>query len=138
MDLKIFSRLAVGAFAMLVVLATPLRADIERFYVLGQDGCSQYIFYHNTQYNTWFLYYSCCGSQQWCWDTGVVSDPCGGGWSVYPTGGTGIPVTYDSAGNEIVTVAPGHGGHVGNESGVCRSFVPDGSSTLVIPPWELH
>ncbi|MBS1914300.1 MAG: hypothetical protein JST22_20085 [Bacteroidetes bacterium] len=130
-------RVLMLAGVALLLAGARAYANMEYWYIIGQDGCSEYVFQHNTQYNWWTVTYRCCGKTEWCTDAQGVIDPCGSGVA-FPAAGTGTPVVYDSAGNEIVSVLPGHGGHVGSESGYCRSFIPDGSSTLVIPPWGLQ
>ncbi|HVZ38516.1 MAG TPA: hypothetical protein VHI13_04515 [Candidatus Kapabacteria bacterium] len=127
----------IGAGIMLTAARGIAHADIQYWYVVGRDGCSEYLYEYNEQYRSWSVMYHCCGSSYWCYDDQGIADPCGNGQTL-PTFNNGTPVVYDSAGNQIVSVAPGRGGHIGSESGVCRSFIPDGSSTLVIPPWGLQ
>ncbi|MBS1913724.1 MAG: hypothetical protein JST22_17185 [Bacteroidetes bacterium] len=129
---------AVFGAALLIAIGGEVRANIEEWYFKGADGCSEFIIDHNTQYNYWTISYRCCGTDYWCVDeTGIVSNPCGQGITL-PTAGTGTPAVFDSQGNQIVSVAPGCGGHIAPGEGYCRSFIPDGSSTLVIPPWGLQ
>ncbi len=65
-------RLWVTASLMMLITVAQGRADIEKWYILGQDGCSEFVFLHNTQYGYWQLWYHCCGSTIWCYDDGVV------------------------------------------------------------------
>ncbi|HVZ37866.1 MAG TPA: hypothetical protein VHI13_01185 [Candidatus Kapabacteria bacterium] len=127
----------IGVAVALIAARGALHADIQQWYIIGRDGCSEYIYEYNEQYRSWTVMYHCCGSAYWCFDEQGIADPCGNGMA-FPAISTGTSVTYDSAGNEIVSVLPGHGGHIGSESGVCRSFIPDGSSYLVIPPVGLQ
>ncbi|MBS1913496.1 MAG: hypothetical protein JST22_16025 [Bacteroidetes bacterium] len=116
-----------GTAIMLTAARGIAHADIQ----------SWYIYEYNEQYHSWSVMYHCCGFSYWCYDDQGIVDPCGNGQTL-PTFGTGTPVAYDSAGNQIVSVVPGHGGHIGSESGVCRTFIPDGSSTIIIPPMRLQ
>lgn len=129
--------LVVLGAALLIATRGVAHADIQQWYIIGRDGCSEYIYEYNEQYKYWTVMYHCCGSAYWCFDAQGIADPCGNG-QTFPVLSTGTSVVYDSAGNQIVTVAPGHGGRIGRESGVCKSFVPDGSSYIVIPPMGLQ
>jgi hypothetical protein len=100
------------------------------------DGCAEYITEVQHVPSQFRIIYRCCGStcfQETAWTT--LDGPlllCGSTFN--PSNGGSADVHFDSQGNALVAVAPGHGGIIAYDpEGICHSFTPNSGDITVVP-----